>query len=174
MRARGRLPALAGATLNLLFALVAAAPARALGSGDPAPDFSAPALQGGGQVSLAAYRGKVVYLDFWASWWPPCLNSLAQLEAVRKELPPERFQIVAVNLDKQPEKARKFLAQHPIGYPSGSDPQGRIPASFGLETMPTAYLIDAKGVVRHVHAGFRPGDLDALRPRIRALLDGAR
>lgn len=157
----------------LMFAL-ASGPARAVERDEPAPNFSTPALQGGGNISLSAYRGKLVYLDFWASWCPPCLTSLPQLESLRKELPADRVQIVAVNLDKQPDKARQFLAQHPIGYPSGSDPQGKIPASFGLETMPTSYLIDAQGVVRYVHKGFRKGDIDEVRSRIQALLGDAR
>jgi len=170
---RGMRPCARLGLAALLLAL-AAGGAEAVERGDPAPGFSLPALQGSGSVSLAAHRGKLVYLDFWASWCPPCLSSLPQLEALRRELPADRVQIVAVNLDKEPAKARQFLAQHPIGYPSGSDPQGRTPESYGLETMPTSYLIDSQGVVRYVHEGFRKGDIDEIRSRIQALLEGKR
>ncbi len=153
----------------LALSFFVAAPASAIEEGESAPEFNAPLLDGEGAVSLGAYRGKVVYLDFWASWCAPCLVSLPALEELRKEFPADRFQILAVNLDREPGKARYFLRQRRIGYPSASDPEGRIPETFGLETMPTSYLIDAKGVVRHVHTGFRKGDVPGLRARIQSL-----
>lgn len=154
----------------LALSFLVAAPASAVEEGESAPQFNAPLLDGEGAVSLGAHRGKVVYLDFWASWCAPCLVSLPELEGLRKEFPADRFQILAVNLDREPGKARSFLRKRRIGYPSASDPEGRIPETFGLETMPTSYLIDARGVVRHVHTGFRKSDVPDLRARIRSLL----
>lgn len=158
----------------LLALLCVATPALAVEEGQVAPEFNAPRLDGRGSLSLGRLRGKVVYLDFWASWCAPCLVSLPLLEELRHEFPADRFQILAVNLDREPAKARSFLSKRKIGYPSATDPQGHIPERFGLETMPTSYLIDAKGVVRHVHTGFRKGDVDDLRARIRALLSEVR
>lgn len=158
----------AGTVLALLLAI--AAPAAAVEEGDKAPEFHAPRLNADGGVSLGDFRGKVVYLDFWASWCAPCLVSLPVLDELRKEFPADRFQILAVNLDREPAKARSFLRKRKIGYPSATDPEGRIPETFGLETMPTSYLIDAKGVVRHVHTGFRKGDVGDIRARIQGLL----
>ncbi len=158
----------------LLAALLVIAPsgARALEAGDRAPDFSAPALDGKGMVSLSQYRGKVVYLDFWASWCAPCLKAIPEIEAMRKELASQGFAVVAVNLDQTPKKALRFLEKNPIGYPSASDPKGRLPKQFGVDTMPTSYLIDGEGVIRHVHRGFQRGDGDKLRAEIRKLLGG--
>ena len=85
----------------------------------------------------------------------------------------DRFQVVAVNLDQDPMKGVSFLERVPVGYPSGSDPDGAMPQAFGVETMPTSFLIDAKGIVRYVHPGFRKKDIDDLRERIRALLADA-
>jgi peroxiredoxin len=138
--------------------------------GQRAPEFSAPALDGAKSLSLAAYRGKVVYLDFWASWCPPCLTSLPLLEKLRKEFPSDQFQVLAVNVDQDPEKARKFLSRAQVGYPSATDPKGRIPETFGIETMPTSFLIDRSGVIRYVHHGFRKGDVAPLRERIQKLV----
>ncbi|MEZ4334614.1 MAG: TlpA disulfide reductase family protein [Myxococcota bacterium] len=146
--------------------------APALEAGDRAPDFSAPALDGKGNVALAPYRGKVVYLDFWASWCAPCLKAVPEIEAIRKEFAGKSFQVVAVNLDQQPKKALRFLEKNPVGYPSASDPKGRLPQQFGLETMPTSYLIDGDGVIRYVHRGFQRGDGKALRAEIQKLLGG--
>lgn len=158
------------AVFALLLLLLLAPAAAAVGPGEPAPAFSAPSLDGKGARSLASYRGKVVYVDFWASWCTPCLTSLPLLDKLRTEFPPEQFQILAVNVDKEPEKARGFLARHPVGYPSVADPEGRLPEVFELETMPTSYLIDSRGIVRYVHKGFRAGDIDEIRTRIRALI----
>lgn len=154
--------------------LFCASSARALEAGDEAPRFSAPSLDGAGTLELASFRGKVVYLDFWASWCPPCVTSLPLIDALRREFPAEDFQVLAVNVDRDPDAARRFLARRSVGYPSASDPQGRLPQSFGIETMPTSFLIDRSGVVRHVHPGFRRGDIEPLRDRIAQLLAAGR
>ena len=160
----------------LVLALVALAPhaARAVGEGEPAPSFSAKSLSGDGMVSLDAYRGKVVYLDFWASWCAPCQAALPALEKLRKEFPADQFQVVAVNVDTDREKALRLLSKHGIGYPSAADPDGLLPETFGLQTMPTSYLIDRAGVVRMVHPGFRPSDVEKLRAQIKARVEARR
>jgi peroxiredoxin len=156
--------------LAALAALPLAQPARAVDAGQPAPQFALASLSGEGNVSIGAHRGKVVYVDFWASWCAPCLKAVPALEKLRKEFPASDFQVLAINLDREPEKARKFLEDHPVGYPSASDPAGKLPEMFGLETMPTSYLIDRKGVVRYVHRGYKAGDDAEIRKRIQELL----
>jgi len=174
-RARRAAPVLS-LTVSLALALgLAAAPAAfALGEGDRAPAFSLPSLDGKGQVSLEQYKGKVVWLDFWASWCPPCLTSVPEIEALRKEMPASQFQIVAINIDEKPDKARRFLQKQPVGYPSASDPSGQLPEVFGLETMPTSYLIDQKGVIRLVHKGYRAGDIDKIKAEATKLMRKSR
>lgn len=161
---------LAVSVLSAALLLVSGA-ARAADEGDPAPAFSASKLGGKGSISLSSYRGKVVYLDFWASWCAPCQAALPALEELRKEFPADQFQVIAVNVDTDPEKALRLLAKHKIGYPSATDPNGRLPETFGLKTMPTSYLIDRAGVVRMVHPGFRTSDVEELRARIKTLVE---
>jgi peroxiredoxin len=166
-----RMPIIAIVPLFILMTSVGwVSPADAIEPGEQAPIFNAPQLEGKGNISLGNYRGKVVYLDFWASWCPPCLNSLPDLEKLRGEFPEQRFQILAVNLDKHAKKALKFLSEHPVGFPSVSNPAGDIPDKYGLETMPTSYLIDGKGFVRYVHRGYRSGDLDMIRDEVRKII----
>ena len=162
-------PGLGALAAAALLAVAFAAPLRALELGDQAPPFSAPGLAGG-TVSLASYRGKVVYLDFWASWCGPCAKSLPALDQLRREFAPGDFQIVAVNLDRNPAVAARFLKQRPVGYPSAIDPKGSLPGAFGVEAMPTSFLIDRDGVVRYVHRGFRDSDVDPLRKQIQKLV----
>jgi thiol-disulfide isomerase/thioredoxin len=154
----------------LCTSLIALSAASAQEEGQRAPSFSLPALDGKGQITLDDHPGKVVYLDFWASWCPPCLTSLPILDGLRTEFPSDRFEVLAVNVDSDPDKARAFLKKRPVGYRSASDPEGRLPQRFAIETMPTSFLIDQNGVVRHVHAGFRKSDVDGLREKIRQLV----
>jgi thiol-disulfide isomerase/thioredoxin len=164
-------PALVLSAALLAFGLL---PGRAPAAepGQPAPSFSAHTLDGDATLSLGAYKGKVVFLDFWASWCGPCKTAMPLIESLREEFPESQFQVLAVNIDESPDKAKAFLASRKVkvGYPSVSDPEGRLPSTYGLKTMPTSYLIDRNGVIRAVHAGFRASDVDGLRAEIRALL----
>ena len=147
-----------------------AAPALALKVGDPAPSFKAARLDGAGQFVLADMHGKVVLVDFWASWCGPCQKSMPQFDALQKEFPSDRFVVVGVNVDKDTGAAKKALEKRPVSYLIASDPSGMLPSRYGLETMPTAYLIDGDGAVRYVHRGFREGDVEKLKEQIQKLL----
>jgi thiol-disulfide isomerase/thioredoxin len=161
-------------SLALLCALVLAAAAGAVKSGDRAPAVKGARLDGKGQLSLEAERGKVVYLDFWASWCKPCALSLPALDGFRKEFPAKDFAVFAINVDRDPAAARAFLSRRPVGYPSLFDPDGKLPGLFGVETMPTSFLIDRNGVIRRVHRGFRKEDVPELRAAIQELLRSGR
>ena len=171
LRARSRSSRALTLTLSAIFGTALASASLAIEEGQRAPGFSAPHLTAKAPpVNLSDYRGKVVYLDFWASWCPPCLTSLPLLNELQREFPDDRFQVLAINVDNDLGKARKFLRKRPVDYPSASAPKGRIPESYGLKTMPTSYLIDEDGVVRMVHAGFRTEDLPKLREEIGKLV----
>ncbi len=165
MRSRNKI-----AGLVALLLVLGAPSAFAVEVGQRAPKFSLSAVDGSGKVNLEAYRGKVVYLDFWASWCPPCRKAMPEIEKLRKSYSPEEFAVVAVNVDSSLKKAKKVLAKTPVGYVSGSDPKGALPKRYQVKTMPTSYLLDRNGVVRYVHEGFRRGDEKELRAEIDKLL----
>jgi thiol-disulfide isomerase/thioredoxin len=146
--------------------------AAAVAVGDSAPPVALPLLAAGstGTGSLAALRGKVVYLDFWASWCGPCRVSFPQLEQLRQELGSRGFEVLAVNVDEVEPDALRFLEELPVSYPVVRDGSGATPAAYGILGMPTGYLIDRDGVVRLVHQGYRKSDGEALRASILELL----
>ena len=135
-----------------------------------APDCQAPILGEQEQLNLSNYRGKVVYMDFWASWCPPCRISLPLLNELHNELQAEGFEVVAINGDENREDLLRFLQQCPVDFTIAVDPEGKCPQAYEVVAMPSSYLIDRKGIVRHVHQGFRKEDIEAIRQLVRALL----
>ena len=150
------------------------ATAAGLASGQTAPAVDLPLLTSsqdtGAKLSLAQLRGKVVYLDFWASWCGPCRMSFPQLEQLRQDLSPRGFEVLAVNVDEFKADALEFLEEIPVSYPVVRDGEGLTPRAYGILGMPTGYLIDRSGVVRLVHQGFRKHDGAKLRAEIIELL----
>src|SRR5215467_9715639 len=140
-----------------LVALAAIGPTPAawsVASGDAAPACSAQLLDGARTVSLADYRGKVVYLDFWASWCAPCRESFPFMNELQRDLAGKGLQIVAVSVDKTADDAKRFLARYPASFTIVLDAAATCPAAFRLEGMPSSYVIDRSGAVPAVHVGF--------------------
>lgn len=156
----------------MALALLLATPTLAgVATGQPAPALSYPKLPGNNDhTSLESLRGKIVYLDFWASWCGPCRLSFPQLESLRADLGVRGFEVLAVSVDENLEDALAFLEEHHVSYPVVWDPSGESPAAWGILGMPTGYLIDRQGVVKLVHQGFRKGDGERLRREILKLL----
>ena len=139
--------------------------------GKPAPAFNLPVFGAESRhIALESLRGKVVLLDFWASWCGPCRQSFPLYEKLRVEMPEEDFTLLAVNLDEMNDGPAAFLYDHPVGYTSLADPTGDVARKFGLIGMPTSFVIDRDGVVRSRHTGFKPPDIDVVRGEIRELI----
>ena len=136
----------------------------------PAPAFSLKTIDGT-DFNLADSTGKIVYLDFWASWCGPCKLSFPDMSKIHKEFSDEGVVVVAVSVDTDVKKAAKFIGRYPIDFIVLSDETGEVAAAYDLPTMPTTYLIDESGQIKYVHSGYRPGDLEILRQQIRRMLD---
>jgi thiol-disulfide isomerase/thioredoxin len=121
-------------------------------------------------LKLNDYKGKVVLVDFWATWCGPCQKSMPFFNSLFNELKKDGFEIVAINVDEDQETARQFLQSHPVVYSTGYDPDGECPKAYEVKAMPSSYLIDKTGKVRYVHLGYRDSDQPLLREQIQALL----
>jgi cytochrome c biogenesis protein CcmG/thiol:disulfide interchange protein DsbE len=156
-------------TLAALLATLLAPSAWALTAGDAAPDF---ALQGpAGPVALASLRGKLVYLDFWASWCGPCRQSFPWMNEVQSRWAGRGLTVVGVNVDARSADAQKFLADTPAQFTIAYDPAGDTPRHYGIKGMPTSVLIGPDGKVLWTHSGFRAEDRADLEARLQEALN---
>jgi thiol-disulfide isomerase/thioredoxin len=156
--------------LGALALLCLGCPAQATGVGEQAPDFAAPTLQGAQELRLSDYHGRVVYLDFWASWCAPCRVALPLLEELRHEFGARGFEVIAVDVDENRADGEKALRGVTITYPVLRDPQGQVATLYALPAMPSSYLIGRDGAVRAVHQGLKPAEMAQRRAAIESLL----
>ncbi|MBX3617085.1 TlpA disulfide reductase family protein [Nitrosomonas sp.] len=128
-------------------------------------------LDGKPALELQDLRGKVVYMDFWASWCPPCVKSFAFLNQLEQEMGEQGVHVIGVNLDEKVKDAQEFLTKHPANFSIVADPSKECAKALEVMAMPTSYIIDKKGNIRHVHQGFRPGETEELRALVTQLVD---
>jgi cytochrome c biogenesis protein CcmG, thiol:disulfide interchange protein DsbE len=131
-----------------------------------APSFAADSPA----IDLAAYKGKIVYLDFWASWCVPCRQSFPWMNQMQRQFGKDGLVIVAVNMDQVRGDADAFLKQYPAEFTVRFDPQGGLAQTFKVRGMPTSVLLGRDGKPLLVHAGFRTKDVAALEQSIRSAL----
>ena len=121
-------------------------------------------------VHFHEYEGKVLYVDFWASWCVSCMQSFPFLNQLTHEFGDKGLHIVGVNLDEKIDDTLAFLAHHPSQFTIANHGSEQCAKSFDVQAMPTSYLIDKHGVIRHIHQGFREGEVDELKTKITQLL----
>jgi thiol-disulfide isomerase/thioredoxin len=123
-----------------------------------APDFSLSDLEGN-KVSLSDYRGKVVVLDFWATWCPPCRKGIPDFVQMQKEYGNDNFVVLGINLDRGDDVSllvEEFANNYNINYPVLYHNQQIVMAYGGIQSIPTTFVIDQNGKVRQGVVGYRP------------------
>lgn len=143
--------------------------ALALEAGERAPEIGLRDLNGQ-QVTMASLRGKVVLVDFWASWCEPCAQEMPVLERLYNQYRGQGFTVVGVSIDRDVANARTFLSRHRVSFPIVHDGGQQVAGRYRPPRMPSSYIIDRNGIVRHVHGGFRASDAPVYEREIRALL----
>jgi len=154
---------------SLLLAVLMSCSVLATEVGKPAPALIATDAAGHA-VDLASLRGKVIYLDFWASWCGPCRKSFPWMNSLAQRHAKAGLVVVAVNVDTDREAANEFLKANPAKFTVVYDPKGESPQAYGVIGMPTSYLIDRDGVLRMAHAGFNDRSATELDAAVAAAL----
>lgn len=132
--------------LALAVAVASVGCSRRAQAGRPAPDFQL-TLNNGQKVTLASYRGKVVLLNFWASWCPPCVQETPALEALAQEFPDHKVVVLGVSIDEDPVAYETFLSDYHITYPTARDPSQNLMHRYGTQQIPETYVIAPDGTV---------------------------
>ena len=133
-----------------------------------APGFTLPGQNK--TIQLSSYRGKVVYLDFWASWCEPCKRSFPWMNELQSLYGEDGFEIIAVNLDTSRKDAEEFLKKMPAKFDVAFDKSGKTAQAYNLKAMPSSFLIDTKGRLVHKSLGYRVEEKKIVEKKIQKLV----
>lgn len=144
--------------------------ANATEVGQNAPQFTLPTLKTDSPTALKQFAGKVVYVDFWASWCAPCKTSFPLLNKLHQKLKAQGFEVIAVNLDEDKANAENFLKEVPVDFTVLRDAKGEWADQYVVDSMPTSFLLDKNGVVQKIHHGFVSEDIKEIEAKVTELL----
>jgi peroxiredoxin len=145
------------------------APATSERVGAPAPDFSLSPVGGGTPIGPKSFAGKVVIVDFWATWCAPCRQSFPVYQELVEKFG-GRLAVIGVSVDESDEGIEKFRAETGVRFPLVWDQGQAVAGAYQPGTMPTSFILDRAGLVQSIHEGFHQGDEATLEQEIRSLL----
>ena len=137
---------------------------------NPAPDFSGDSVNGKGKVALAQWKGKVVIVDFWATWCKPCQKSFPKLEELRVKDSASGLEVAGVSEDDEGNGVGDFGATNGAKFPLLWDKDKSIANKWHPPNMPSSFILDKKGVVRFVHLGYHDGEEKEIEAELKTLL----
>ena len=136
--------------------------------GDTAPSFSLDSTNGAGKLEIKP--GKVVIVDFWATWCEPCKKSFPKYQELYVKYKASGLEIVAISVDDEKKEIPDFIKTYGAKFSVGWDEGHKIADCYKPPNMPSAYVIDKNGVIKHVHNGYHDGEEKELEKEIKALL----
>ena len=136
--------------------------------GKTAPDFTLRSDQGNNK-KLSEYRGKVVLINFWASWCGPCQQELPKLSELKGLHDEYDFELLAINIDEEPEKALRLAKKLGIDFPILFDEKKQVSKLYDIDAMPMTILVDRNGEVRYMHRGYKESYLSLYQQQIKKL-----
>jgi peroxiredoxin len=135
-----------------------------------APNFSLQARDGK-TMSLAALKGQVVMINFWATWCVPCRQEMPHLEALHSRYNSLGFTLLGVNVEDDPAGAKKWLEENgPVTFPILFDPKNEVSKLYKVVAMPSTVLVGRDGTMRFIHNGYKPGYEGEYQNQVRTLL----
>jgi peroxiredoxin len=137
--------------------------------GVPAPAFELTDTEGK-LHQLADYRGQVVVLNFWATWCPPCREEMPAMQRLHEMVAGEPIAVIGINVGEDENTIFLFTADYPVRFPLLMDQEGRVVEDYPVIGLPTTYIIDPAGIIRHRAVGTREWDAPELVDELRALL----
>lgn len=158
----------AGAAL-MIIGLTASGPLLAKELKGPAHDFTLKSNDGK-NVRLSDLRGQVVMLNFWASWCGPCRQEMPLLDKLYQKYSPAGFTLLGVNVEADPKEADHLLKEIPVSFPVLYDTTSKVSEAYKVDAMPSSVLIDCDGNLSYLHRGYKPGDEDEYKKRVKGLL----
>jgi peroxiredoxin len=138
--------------------------------GSPAPDFSAASVNGKGRASVKESAGKVLIVDFWATWCEPCKKSFPKLQGLYAKLKTSGMDLIAVSEDDENSGLQDFGNTFGATFPLVWDDGKAIAGKWQPKSMPSTFIVDKKGVVRFVHLGYHEGEELEIEKEVKSLL----
>jgi len=120
--------------------------------------------------SLSQYRGKVVIVNFWASWCPPCVHEMPSMSGLKRVFKNRPLEILAINLGEKSDDINEFLSKHPVDFPVLLDSEQKMPKKWNVFAFPTSYILDKNGVIRFSVAGGLDWNSKEVKAKIDQLL----
>ncbi|MEL7537404.1 MAG: TlpA disulfide reductase family protein [Pseudomonadota bacterium] len=154
------------ATLILLLPAIAAAD---IADERTAPNFTLESFSGE-TLSLDSFRGDVVMINFWATWCGPCREEMPILDELYSRYQRAGFQLLGVNIDDEPQRAKDMIAELGVSFPVLFDSSKEVSELYAVQAMPVSVMVDRDGVIRYVHHGYKPGYEDKYLDQIRELI----
>ena len=139
-------------------------------TGDLMPDFVLPLLDGSVQ-KLGNYRGKVVLVNLWATWCPPCIEELPLLNRIQETYGPRGLVVLGLAGDDEPQRVRDFIAKNPVSFDILLDVGGEVGTRYGITGYPETFIVDREGRLKQKIVGPLPSDAGRLTNEMNAAIE---